>query len=247
MNSRGKYLLENHPILAEPSATAFVFFRNKPQAKSHSLLAGALGGMTPTVTTPIRGNNTENLRSSTFSIKPLPATDDEVKAIASAFIKRGYRTRVLLGKNFTQKNLQDAMTNAGYIHLATHGFLSRQGRGLFSGLLTSDGYVYVSDIFRWSISPRVVVLSACQTALGELSRGDDLTGLSRAFLQAGANNLVATLWNVEDRATAKLMEDFYQLMLEGVPPETALQQAQKKLMKIRKDPFFWGPFVIYGR
>jgi CHAT domain-containing protein len=93
------------------------------------------------------------------------------------------------------------------------------------------------------------VLSGCRTALGREIRGEGLSGLTQAFFHAGATRLVASLWKVEDRATAELMTRFYRAMwIEGRPPAAALREAQLSLRRERRwrDPYFWAGFVLQG-
>jgi CHAT domain-containing protein len=93
----------------------------------------------------------------------------------------------------------------------------------------------------------MVVLSACRTGVGEPVKGEGLVGLTRGFMYAGAARVVATLWNVNDEATAALMKRFYNLMLQKkMPPAAALRRAQLDMMAAGKDPFYWAGFVLQG-
>jgi CHAT domain-containing protein len=105
------------------------------------------------------------------------------------------------------------------------------------------------DIFNLRLDADVVVLSACETALGREIRGEGLVGLTQGFLYAGARGLVASLWQVPDRATAELMTRFYtHLLQDGLRPAAALRAAQNELAATRRwsDPYFWGAFVLVG-
>jgi CHAT domain-containing protein len=143
------------------------------------------------------------------------------------------------------------------VHIASNGILNKHNP-LFSFVELSaddenDGRLEVHEVFGLDLNARVVVLSACQTALGSGTRadvpeGDDWVGLARAFLFAGASNVVATLWPVEDRATAQLVERFHVAYASGVSPAAALARAQRAaLHDTRTDhPFFWSAFVAVG-
>ncbi len=144
-----------------------------------------------------------------------------------------------------------------YVHFATHGIFDT-ARPELSGLVLSridaesrprEGFVGLRDIYSLDLSAEVVVLSGCQTALGKEIRGEGLLGLTRGFLYAGASRVVASLWQVDDRATAELMARFYRgLWAEGLPPAAALRKARLSLAAERRfrDPFYWGAFVLQG-
>ena len=144
-----------------------------------------------------------------------------------------------------------------YVHLATHGVFDT-ARPDLSGLVLSrvdaagdprEGFVSLRDIYSLDLSADLVVLSGCQTALGREIRGEGLLGLTRGFLYAGAPRVVASLWWVDDRATAELMSRFYHgLWREGLAPAAALRKARLSLAgePRYRDPFYWGPFVLQG-
>lgn len=157
-----------------------------------------------------------------------------------------------------QTVIGDELRNFRIVHFATHGLLDFR-RPKLSCLLLSrfdragqaqDGYLRLQDVYNLKLSADLVVLSACQTALGKEIRGEGLVGLTRGFMYAGAPRVVASLWNVDDRATAKLMERFYRKMLgpEKLPPATALRAAQVEMMRDEhwQDPYFWAGFVLQG-
>jgi CHAT domain-containing protein len=143
------------------------------------------------------------------------------------------------------------------VHFATHGVFNSEHPEL-SGLVLSlvrpngqaqDGFLRLSDIYNLRLPADVVVLSACQTALGKDIRGEGLVGLTRGFMYAGARRIVASLWQVDDLATAELMRRFYRGMLkDGLRPAAALRAAQQQLSARPQwsSPFFWSAFVIQG-
>lgn len=101
------------------------------------------------------------------------------------------------------------------------------------------------EIFRLELAARLVVLSASETGLGRLSKGDELVGLQRAFLYAGTPAVVTTLWKVDDRASYRLMEEFY-ARLDARGPARSLQEAQAAAMREFPHPFFWAAFGLTG-
>lgn len=137
------------------------------------------------------------------------------------------------------------------LHLATHGDF-RPDNPLFSGLALADGWLTTLDIFTLRLRASLVTLSACQTGRSVVGGGDELLGLMRAFLSAGAASLVSTLWAVEDRSTAQLMHTFYQKLAQGWTKGSALRQAQLQFIHGQPEaekyrhPYFWGPFFLVG-
>jgi CHAT domain-containing protein/tetratricopeptide (TPR) repeat protein len=149
------------------------------------------------------------------------------------------------------------LTQFGIVHFSTHGLLNNTHPEL-SGLVLSlydprgqpqDGFLRLHDIYTLRLNADLVVLSACETALGREIRGEGLIGLARGFMYAGASRVVASLWNVEDQATAALMKEFYQGMLaRGQSPAAALRAAQLSLWRGKRwrTPYYWGAFVLQG-
>jgi CHAT domain-containing protein len=143
------------------------------------------------------------------------------------------------------------------VHFATHGLLDSQHPELSSLVLSlvdkygnpQNGYLQLRNIYNLKLSADLVVLSGCETALGKDVKGEGLLGLTRGFMYAGAPRVVASLWQVDDAATAELMGTFYQAMLtEHLAPSAALRHAQIQTRKQRRwsSPYYWGAFVIQG-
>src|SRR5262249_42644834 len=143
------------------------------------------------------------------------------------------------------------------VHFATHGLINSEHPEL-SGLVLSlvdengkpqDGFLRMSEIFNLEMPADLVVLSACQTALGKEVKGEGLVGLTRGFMHAGAQRVVASLWQVDDLATAELMKRFYSGMLkENLRPAAALREAQIEMSGSSRwsSPYYWAGFVIQG-
>jgi CHAT domain-containing protein len=112
-----------------------------------------------------------------------------------------------------------------------------------------NGFLQAHDVYSLRLNADLVVLSGCETALGREIRGEGLIGLVQGFLYAGARNLLVSLWQVPDRATAELMTRFYGHVLnDGLSPAAALRKAQVSLAAERRwnDPYFWGAFIVLG-
>jgi CHAT domain-containing protein/tetratricopeptide (TPR) repeat protein len=142
------------------------------------------------------------------------------------------------------------------LHVATHGILDAM-RPQFSGLVLSlvgnknddDGFLRTGEVFNLRLGAPFVMLSACETGLGKVKRGEGVIGLSQAFMYAGATTVGVTLWSVADKPTAELMSDFYQRMLGPNPtPSDAIRGAQLVMISGKKysAPFYWAPFVLVG-
>ena len=143
------------------------------------------------------------------------------------------------------------------VHFATHGLLNSEHPEL-SGLVLSlvnqqgqsqDGFLQLQDIYNLNLPADLVVLSACETALGKEVRGEGVMGLTRGFMYAGASRVIASLWKVDDVATAELMERLYHGMLtKGLQPAAALRQSQIEMWKQKRweSPYYWAAFVIQG-
>ena len=143
------------------------------------------------------------------------------------------------------------------VHFATHGIINNQHPEL-SGLVLSlvneqgepvDGFLRLYDIYNLKLQAELVVLSACQTALGKDMAGEGLIGLTRGFVYAGVPRVVASLWRIDDRVTAELMQNFYSAMLtRGRRPAAALRAAQLAMWKTTgwESPYYWAAFTLQG-
>ena len=165
------------------------------------------------------------------------------------------------GQAFVEEEASLAQVRAsandcGILHLATHGYF-HQNNSLFSGLMLADGYLTTLEIFNLRLNASLVTLSGCQTGQSAIGGGDELLGLMRAFLYAGAASLVLTHWAVEDQSTALLMHLFYQKLAEGLTKGAALRYAQLQLLHSNRDvaaemkeiyahPYFWASCFMVG-
>jgi CHAT domain-containing protein len=158
----------------------------------------------------------------------------------------------------TRDNLRNLdLTQYRILHVATHGLLNDKEPEL-SGLVMSlvdregrpvNGFVGLADIYNLRAPVDLVVLSACQTALGKEMRGEGLVSLTRGFLHAGASSVVASLWEVDDEVTAELMKRFYANMLQrGMRPAAALREAQNSIRQEPqwRSPYYWAAFTLQG-
>lgn len=156
----------------------------------------------------------------------------------------------LLGNKAIADHVKEACTNAKIIHLACHGHFSA-GSPLNSGLKLADRWLTVRDIYSMRLQAELVTLSGCETGRNLVTAGDELIGLVRGFLAAGARSLLVSLWRVNDKSTANLMAEFYSLChattSSRVPFAAALKEAQLRLRKQYAHPAYWAPFVLVGK
>jgi CHAT domain-containing protein len=151
----------------------------------------------------------------------------------------------------------DELSKYRYVHFATHGYLDTTRAGLSAIVLSmvdeqgkpQDGFLRTHDIYNLKLPAELVVLSACETGLGKDVTGEGLEGLTRGFMYAGARRVVVSLWNVNDKATAALMQRLYVEMLRsGKTPAAALRAAQIQLLRTRQwqSPYYCAAFVMQG-
>ena len=189
----------------------------------------------------------------------LPASRIEAASIAAVTSKGALRpTLTALGLDASRELVESGrLRGYGIVHLATHGVIDTENPAL-SGLVLSQldargrplpGFLHLHDVFNLRLDADLVVFSGCRTALGPVVRGEGLIGLARGFMYAGSRRVVASLWQVEDRATAELMTRFYRgLWQDDLPPAGALAAAQRELSATRRyrDPYHWAGFVLVG-
>ena len=144
-----------------------------------------------------------------------------------------------------------------FVHFATHGYLDSERADLSAIVLSmvdergnpQDGFLRAHEIYNLNLPAELVVLSACQTGLGKEIKGEGLVGLTRGFMYAGARRVVVSLWNVNDRATAELMQRFYRGMLkQNLTPSASLRNAQAEMSRHPQwqSPYYWAAFVLQG-
>ena len=191
-------------------------------------------------------------------IPRLTASRDEANAIATVLRARDPRgVRVALdfdaNRNFV---VAEGLTQFRLLHFATHGLVDTrypERSGLILSLIDKhgrkgDGYLRLNDVYNLKLSADLVVLSACESALGQDLSSEGIIGLPRAFLHAGAKSVIASLWKVNDQATAKLMADLYARIERGETPSSALRSAQLDMVNDDQwsKPYYWAAFVLQG-
>lgn len=173
----------------------------------------------------------------------LPYTVTEAQTLAQL-----WGGTAIVEDEVTLERVRGIASESSLIHLATHGDF-RPDNPLFSGLSLADGWLTTLDVFDLRLQASLVTLSACQTGRSVVAGGDELFGLMRAFLQAGARSLLLSLWPVADETTAALMTTFYQKLAAGERKGQALHEAQCSFIhgdNAYRHPYFWAPFYLVG-
>lgn len=177
----------------------------------------------------------------------LPQVGAELRAVAAAFEDRPGGSAVLrLDGDATLGALRDALAGADVLHLACHGQF-RADSPEFSALHLADGALTVRDAAGLPLQAQLVTLSACETGLSRVAPGDELLGLLRGFLVAGAPQVLASQWTVDDDSTATLMRGFYARLLAGQRAAAALRASQIELAALHSHPCHWAAFALHQR
>jgi CHAT domain-containing protein len=211
VGSDGRYLIEKYPIYYLSSASLLQFVKEKGKAGGEKVLAFG---------NPDLGDPEKNLEFAELEAKEVKAAYPE--------------SSVYIGKEATEEKSKTLSANHDILHFATHAKLDEDDP-LSSAVLLAredreDGRLEVREIFGMDLKAKLVVLSGCETGLGKLSTGDELVGLTRAFIYAGTPSVVASLWSVDDSSTAHLMASFYK-NLKTMSKVEALRQAQLELIR----------------
>ena len=186
----------------------------------------------------------------------LPGSESEIHEISSLFTAKSLKQVALTRQDADEVTVKNTrLGDFTYLHFATHGVVDESNPELSRIFLhnsspNEDGRLYSSEIFNLQLNARLVTLSACQTGLGKIFKGEGVIGLSRALVYAGAEKIMVSFWNVPDQSTADLMKNFYQQLLntDTASPATALKEAKLNLMhnKDYASPYYWAPFVLIG-
>ncbi len=240
----GDFLVERFQISYAPSASTWLRIRNRFRGNEEIPLPGAAllkeEGSSVLVMAPRTGE--------------LPGSRYEAETVEELF---GDRARLFLGNEASEATFRDWAPSSDIVHLATFGWLNKTNP-LFSHIelapMPGDpGVLEVHEIFGLRLRAHLLALSACETALGsgtlrDVPPGDEWVGLASAFLVAGADNVLASLWRVEDLATSDLMGRFYRYLASGNDVRAALAKAQRELLSTpdKDHPFYWAGFQLVG-
>jgi CHAT domain-containing protein len=237
-DSERHYLVEQHTINYAPSAT--ILDLTHQELSRHPGGKGILVVGNPAMPTFIPDRNAKPIR-----LNQLPKAEAEARTIASKF-----HATPFVGPAATKDEVLRRILKAQIVHLATHGLLDQKNGGLQGALALAptpddSGFLTVLELQSLNLNADLVVLSACDTALGKLS-GDGVMGFSRAFLIAGTSSLIVSLWSIPDDSTAYLMEHFYQRLQRGEDKAQSLRGAMLDTKQKFPNPGSWAAFSLQG-
>jgi CHAT domain-containing protein len=252
MDGAGLYVAQTHTVVYAPSASSFYLLTNEGRHASQRRPLLAVGDV-PYGSEDVKlAGITRGYEAS--GIFDLPASKDEVLAANAAFHNTG--NTLLLGSAATESAFKRAgLANYGLVHLAVHGLADKTDPDRAALFLLSDpatgedGILHASEIVQLRVAADVIVLSACDTAVGPLEGEEGIATLSRAFLLAGARTVISTLWSVDDTFSLFLMKQFYKHLASGESPADALAAAKRDMLHKYHEkavPYYWAGFTFEG-
>jgi CHAT domain-containing protein len=213
-----EYLCDAYTVSYAPSATVFGLCQQKKiSERRNSLVLGIPDERAPLILS-------------------------EVQSVAALLPQ----AELFVGAQATAQVLRERGAETGLLHVATHG-IYRQDNPMFSGIKMGDGYLNLYDLYQMRLEAKLVTLSGCATGMNSVSDGDELLGLQRGLFCAGASSLLLSLWDVHDRSTAELMQEFYRGYITSGDMAGSLRTAMHRLREQNPHPYFWAPFVLVGK
>jgi CHAT domain-containing protein len=212
------YTIDSFTISYAPSASVFAHCQEKRAPTSGgTLILGVPDGQAPFIL-------------------------EEVQSVASILPD----AELIVGPGASAQVLRNQGLHSRLIHIATHGKF-RQDNPMFSGIRLGDAYLNLYDLYQLKLNAELVTLSGCATGMNVVTAGDELLGLIRGLLYAGAQSLLLSLWDVHDQTTADFMACFYRRLRDGNGKASGLQGAMTELRERHPHPYFWAPFTLTGK
>jgi CHAT domain-containing protein len=213
-----RYLIDSFKISFAPSATIFHLCQSRfANRRGHSLVLGIPDANAPTIA-------------------------DEVRKVVAAIPQ----SDLFLGESATTEVLRRNGQHSRLIHIATHGYF-RQDNPMFSGIRLGDGILSLYDLYQMKLPAELITLSGCATGLNVVADGDELLGLLRGLIYAGAQAALLSLWDVQDQSTAEFMTLFYAHLDRAEDKADALRHATLGVRKSHPHPYYWAPFFLVGK
>ena len=238
------YLIKNVNINYANSVNIFLQNKaSKPKLRNHTLAFA-----------PEYNSEEFKMTGASYKLAPLPGVQKEVDEIA-----KSVNTTIFRSKEATEQNFRKASGNFDILHLAMHAYINDSlpaysrlafSQSLDSTTLNNDGWLNTADIYNLDLNASMTVLSACNTGVGKLQKGEGLMSLARGFLYAGCPSVVMSLWEVEDAAGTKIMTSFYKYLKAGKTKDEALRLAKLKYLEESNSrlahPHYWMSFKCIG-
>jgi len=257
--SKSKFLIEKYKISYAPSSSSLLFLKKKKVRIQPSKSLLAIGNPSYELEEISKNDGKSSSRiyreiyeNQGFDFSPLPYSEREVKEISKFFQRK--RKDVFLGSEAGEDLIKKiSLEDYQIIHFACHGlhdeiFPFRSGLVLsLDGDMKEDGFLLVHEIYNLKLIADLIVLSACQTGKGKLENVEGVLGLPRIFFYCGARSVISSLWEVNDKSTARFMSYFYKNLSMGNSKSQALRLAKIRMLKSEySHPFYWASFVLYG-
>jgi tetratricopeptide (TPR) repeat protein len=214
-----RYLIDDFSVSYAPSSSIFAVCQEKPQPEGD--------GATLVLAVP-------DARA--------PFIEEEARFVAASM----GNARLFMGAEATEEQLRAHGPQSRFIHIATHGYF-RQDNPMFSSIRLGNSLLSLFDLYQLQFNAELVTLSGCGTGMNVVIGGDELIGLVRGLLYAGAQTLMVSLWEVHDQSTAEFMRDFYDGYKISANKANALRNAVLKLKQKRRHPYYWAAFALVGK
>ncbi|HEY5028674.1 MAG TPA: CHAT domain-containing protein, partial [Candidatus Angelobacter sp.] len=214
-----RYLIDDFSVSYAPSSSIFAVCQEKPQPEGD--------GATLVLAVP-------DARA--------PFIEEEARFVAASM----GNARLFMGAEATEEQLRAHGPQSRFIHIATHGYF-RQDNPMFSSIRLGNSLLSLFDLYQLQFNAELVTLSGCGTGMNVVIGGDELIGLVRGLLYAGAQTLMVSLWEVHDQSTAEFMRDFYDGYKSSANKANALRNAVLKLKQKRRHPYYWAAFALVGK
>jgi CHAT domain-containing protein len=215
---QSEYLIDRHTISYAPSASVLRYcIEREPIQDANPLLVGVADERAPQIAEEIHALK-----------KLLP------------------QARVYFGRRATRRVVRREAERSDFLHIATHAEF-RTDNPMFSSLKLADGPLNALDLYSMTCQTNLVTLSGCKSGMNDVGGADELLGLMRGFLYAGARSLLLSLWDVNDRSTAEFMGQFYRSWLGGRSKAEALQDGIRTIRSKEPHPYYWAPFYLVGK
>lgn len=222
LHDGASYLIERYEISYAPSASTFLISQKRKALEMGKALVVGVEDAS------------------------IPVAMVEAERVMQQLQQTHPQAQLLAGAQATVQQVQAHLAGCDIVHLACHGMF-RHDNPLFSALYLHDTKLTAADAAHLNLNSALVTLSACESGRSQVIAGDEMLGLPRAMLGAGASSVLVSLWLVHDETTAALMQGWYALLRQGIPRVQALRTMQRHIMRQQPHPYYWAPFVLMGQ